>query len=343
VLADDAWAPARAVATGDGWFVNWADFPSVTPLGGGRAAAHWLVKRPGGTYAYDVALAVSSEDGARWSDPVTPHGDATATEHGFVSLFPLGADVGAVWLDGRQMSDAGGGATDSHAAHGGGMTLRAGRIDPDTAAVAEAELDGLVCDCCQTGAAATRDGVVVVYRDRSADEVRDIAVVRYADGAWSTPAAVAADGWRIEGCPVNGPAVDARGQDVVAVWFTGAGQTRIRAAWSRDGGRHFEAPVPIAAAAALGRVDVAMLDGDSAVISWLEAREGASAEIRYRRIDALGATGPVYRLATTSAARSAGFPQMARGGDGLVFAWTRVGDPPSVETVTVPLPPLNGG
>jgi hypothetical protein len=343
VLSDLSWGPARTVATGRDWFVNWADFPSVTPLGGGRVAAHWLVKRPGGTYAYDVAVAVSSDGGNHWGEALTPHGDATATEHGFVSLFPLGDQVGAVWLDGRDTLAAADSGASGHAAHAGGMTLRAGRIDPESGTADEVRLDRLVCDCCQTGAATTTgDGTVVVYRDRSADEVRDIAVVRQADGVWSTPAPIANDGWRIEGCPVNGPAVDARGPRVVVAWFTGAGQPRVQAALSTTGGHLFSRPVAIAAGSVLGRVDAAMLDDGSSVISWLEHAGEAGAEIRYRRIDPLGTTGPVQILATTSPARSAGFPQMTSGADGLVFAWTRVGEPSAVETVTVLVPPLTG-
>ena len=81
-----AWASARTVAEGDNWFVNWADFPSIIRLANGTLAAHWLQKSGGDTYAYDVVLSRSIDDGATWEKPLIPHKDGTQTEHGFVSM-----------------------------------------------------------------------------------------------------------------------------------------------------------------------------------------------------------------------------------------------------------------
>ena len=103
VLQASGWDTAKQVASGNNWFVNWADFPSVVPLDGDRWAAHWLVSQPEGGYAYDVSVALSADGGQTWSSPFLPHFDATPTEHGFVSLFPDSGGVGLVWLDGRKM------------------------------------------------------------------------------------------------------------------------------------------------------------------------------------------------------------------------------------------------
>ncbi len=145
-LMDGGWSAPVTVSQGTDWFVNWADFPSVIPLEPPLAAAHWLVRRPGGIYAYDIAIALSTDEGATWGPALTPHEDLSATEHGFVSLFPVGNDLGAVWLDGRDMAPTeaaapGGGSEaavhdaavspvvgDSHGAHTGGMSLRFGLI-----------------------------------------------------------------------------------------------------------------------------------------------------------------------------------------------------------------------
>ncbi|HSC27550.1 MAG TPA: hypothetical protein VLD67_09760, partial [Vicinamibacterales bacterium] len=69
------WSPAKTVASGDNWFVNWADVPSVVRLADGTLAAHWLQKSGPGTYAYDVRLAYSKDDGQTWSESFTPHDD----------------------------------------------------------------------------------------------------------------------------------------------------------------------------------------------------------------------------------------------------------------------------
>jgi hypothetical protein len=101
---DTGWTEARTAATGTNWFVNWADVPSVVRLQHGDLAAHWLEKSASSTYAYDVRLSFSKDDGRTWSASVTPHHDGTKTEHGFASLFQMpGAGLDLVWLDGRQM------------------------------------------------------------------------------------------------------------------------------------------------------------------------------------------------------------------------------------------------
>src|SRR5262245_15112664 len=63
------WSPARSVASGSDWFVNWADVPSVVRLSDGTFVAHWLQKSGASTYAYDVRLAHSA-DGVTWSPSV---------------------------------------------------------------------------------------------------------------------------------------------------------------------------------------------------------------------------------------------------------------------------------
>jgi hypothetical protein len=314
------WSPARTIAEGDNWFVNWADFPSLVALPGGALAAHWLVKSGPGAYAYDVHVARSVDGGKTWSRPVTPHRDGKQTEHGFVSMFAAaGEGLGMVWLDGREMAGHGGGGHDGHG--GGSMTLRYTAFGRDGQAAPESLLDERVCECCQTSAALTSEGPIVVYRDRSAEEVRDISIVRLRDGKWSVPAPVHRDGWKIDGCPVNGPAVAASGRRAVVAWFTGAGGNyRVRAAFSNDAGESFGPPAEVDDGRPLGRVGVVMLDDGSAVVVWLEKTE-AGGEVRARRIRPNGERGPALVVAQTSAARVSGFPRMVRAKDSLVFAW----------------------
>ena len=83
---------------------------------------------------------------------------------------------------------------------------------------------------------------VAVYRDRSSKEIRDIgAVVFNAKGNASAPKRVHADNWTMPGCPVNGPALAARGERFLVAWPTmAAGPMAVRAALG-DGSR-FDAP-----------------------------------------------------------------------------------------------------
>ena len=230
-----SWGPSQTADRGDNWFVNWADTPGVVALGDGRLLAHSLVRQPAGGYAYDVRARLS--DGAYWSEPVTPHTDGTAAEHGFVSAVSLGDRAGLVWLDGREQAAGG------H--HGGDMTLRYAALGIDGELTDEAVLDTRACDCCPTAAVLTDRGLVVAYRDRSASEVRDVSVVRLVDGAWTDPERVHDDGWEINACPVNGPALAARGDRVALAWFTGADSARVELAMSDDGGAGFGDPITI--------------------------------------------------------------------------------------------------
>lgn len=338
VWEGEAWSDAYTIAEGTDYFVNWADFPSLIELPDGRLAAHWLVKSGPASYAYDVHIAQSADGGRTWSAPVTPHRDGTETEHGFASLFPWAdGHLGAIWLDGRNYAEAEAHDGGGHAT-GAEMTLRHAVLRPSGEIDAETLLDGRVCDCCQTSVALTARGPVAVYRDRSPDEIRDIAIVRFVDGRWTTPRPVHEDGWRIPGCPVNGPAVAADGERVAVAWYTMAADTpRVRVAFSDDAGVRFGAPLRVDGGDPVGRVDVLLLDDGSAVVSWLE-RVGEDAEIRIRRVARDGQLGPARVISPTSPARSSGFPRMARAGDVLLLAWTDPAEPSRVRSAVARLP-----
>ena len=333
VLDDGKWRQPHDVARGENWFVNWADFPSVMPTTPGLWAAHWLVKRPGGAYAYDIAVALSVDGGGTWGEAVTPHTDGTATEHGFVSLFAWEGAVGALWLDGRNMSTDGHDETTAPQ-EDGNMTLRSVRIDSDRRFLDPLLLDDRVCDCCQTDVAILPDGPVVAYRNRSSDEVRDIYIARAVHGRWQPPQPVAEDGWKISGCPVNGPAIAADQSRVAVAWFTGAGDApRVRLARSNDRGASFGTPIDVDAGAALGRVDVEWLDDNAVAVSWLRTGADGDGELCVRRVDTNGNLSRELVVAKTGADRFSGFPQMIRSREGLLFAWTATsGRSSTVET-----------
>jgi hypothetical protein len=312
------WSAPRTIVERDDLFVNWADFPSVVEDERGVVYAHWLQKSGAATYAYDVRMAISRDGGGTWSEPFLLNRDGTQTEHGFASLAPLpGGGVGALWLDGRTMQSDGG-----HGHGGGDMALRYARVAADGTIASEEVLDARTCECCSTGLAIASAGPIAVYRDRSADEVRDISFARRQGPAWTAPQRLHADGWRINGCPVNGPQIDASGTTAVAAWFAAAGgAARVYAAFSTDGGATFGAPVVVDDGRPIGRVDVVLAGENRAVVSWIE--EGAAGgQIRARLVAANGPRQPSLAVAETTTARSAGFPRVARSGDDVWFAWT---------------------
>ena len=321
-LSGDAWQTPVTVASGENWFVNWADFPSVVPIDETLWAAHWLARTAGGVYSYDVAISLSNDAGRTWGEPLTPHDDGTPTEHGFVTLFPWSGAVGAIWLDGRNMAGRLHGET-AEDSHGGGMTIRSAVIESDGSIRNPQIVDDLVCDCCQTDVSVTASGPVAVYRNRTDREIRDIHVVSSRDGEWLEDQPVADDGWKIAACPVNGPAIDSHRDTTAVAWFTAPeDDTKVRIAWSSDAGRSFAKPVDVDIDKPIGRVDVELLDDDSAIISWLRAGKDNRGEICLRHVRTSGAAGEVAVIATTGANRSSGFPQMIRQGRALVLAWT---------------------
>ena len=164
----------------------------------------------------------------------------------------------------------------------------------------------------------------MAYRDRSEGEIRDIVVTRALETGWSDPVPVLRDGWRIEGCPVNGPAIDAASGTTAVAWFTAANdQPRVLLARSVDGGRSFSEAIPIDIESPTGRVDVVQLGGGDAIVSWL-ASDPEGAAISVRRVASDGRIGPVRIVSRTAASRPSGFPQMVASGDQLVVSWTEV-------------------
>ena len=329
----DGWTEARGVASGDDWFVNWADVPSVLRLDDGSLAAHWLQKSGQGTYAYDVRLSYSRDDGKTWAPSFTPHHDGTQTEHGFASLFQMaGGGLGLVWLDGRAMKG-------DHGGHGAGdMSVRFAAFGPDYTQTGDAAIDLRVCECCPTTAAVTGEGVIAAFRNRSNDEVRDIHVARLENGKWTEPAAVHPDEWRIPACPVNGPVLSARGRDVAIAWFTARNdQPQALAAFSKDAGRTFGPPVRLDDGVSLGRVDIELLPDGSAAVSYIEHAEDR-AQFRIRRIDASGARSAPVTIAGIDSGRTSGYPRLASSGDELVFAWTERDGEARVRTAVARLP-----
>jgi len=340
-MGNDTWESApKTIAVGSTLTANWANTPHIAMTADGALWAHWL-QTPANAespHASDIMLTRSADNGVHWSPPVPVNDDKTGTEHGFVSLWPMGQDaVGIAWLDGRRTAGATHGHGDAapamsghaheakagHDDHAGAMTVRAARFDGALARSEESEIDADTCDCCGTDTALTSAGPLLVYRDRTPEEIRDIVAVRRTTTGWTKPMPVSADHWKMAACPLNGPAVAAMGSNVAVAWYTAPGERPVlRLARSQDGGKTFDAPIDVDQGNALqGRVDVAM-DADATWLVWLrEDAKGQSVELA--RYPAKG--GAVQRVELARLAgrgRGTGFPKLAvRAGTAFVV-WT---------------------
>ncbi len=328
----EAWSEPQTIVTGDNFFVNWADYPSLLAVGPDTAVAHFLQRGPAGGYDYGVRLSWTTDGGDTWSDPWTPHNDGTPTEHGFVSLFRDGVGVvRAAWLDGRAMVESGPMGLRSRALPLGSMA--------QTAATEGATLvDDRTCECCNTDATVVGGIPLLAYRDRGDDDLRNIYVARLLEDGWTEGLPVHDDGWIIGGCPVNGPALATREGSVVIAWFTAPEEVgAVNVAFSSDGGVSFAAPIRVDEGLPLGRVDIEFVADGTAVVSWL-ANSNDGGRILLRRVGSNGELGAVLTVSTASEERSSGFPRIAPlPGGRLLVAWTDPAEDGGVRTTIVPI------
>ncbi|MEM6805212.1 MAG: exo-alpha-sialidase, partial [Bacteroidota bacterium] len=280
---------------------------------------HHLQKTGEDTYAYGVEVSKKAKGSLGFIPLGKPYQDSSQTEHGFVSFFSLPkGETALVWLDGRK-----------YASGQKEMSLRSAKISQEGTFYEEEELDGRTCDCCQTDAASTDDGVVVVYRDRSETEIRDIYALRYEGEKWQEAVRVAKDDWEINGCPVNGPAISTQGKSLAVAWYTAAQNVpQVKLAFSEDGGKSFSKAIKVDLGNPMGRVDVLMTQSNYAYVSWMEKDQEQEAKVMIRAIAKGGALSPAREVGEISSARASGFPILSELENQLILAWTEEGDTP---------------
>jgi len=329
ILQDGKWGPSQLIKEGDNWFVNWADFPSLI-VNDNTMTAHWLQMSADGPYDYDVKATFFDASTGAWGHDTTVHKDGVSAEHGFVSMLPMkGNQTFITWLDGR--------FTKTKNAEGKpkGMTLRAGVFDSKGKQIESWQLDELVCDCCQTNAAITSEGPMVVYRDRTKDEVRDIYIIRLVDDKWTEPKAVSSDNWVVAGCPVNGPDIASKEGKTAVVWFSAKDDLPIvQLALSEDSGQTFGVPIRVATKSTNGRVSVTILDSGNIAVSWLETKE-ANATIQLALYNSKGVKLNSLKVADTKASRRSGFPILESVGEQVFITWTDISEKSQVKVAKV--------
>ena len=315
--SDGVWLPSEEIISGTDWFVNWADFPQIAE-NNGNILTSYLQKSADVTYTYDVKLNLYNDSTKTWKRNFILHNDGTKSEHGFVSIQPYVSNSFFVtWLDGRNTI----GGHENHAEHGNGaMNLRGAIVFEDGTIDYDKILDDSFCDCCNTAAAiGSNDELIVVYRDRSEEEVRDISMKRWTrDSNWLPPITIGNDQWKIAGCPVNGPAVDTFENSVAVAWFTGVGdEGKVNVVFSGN----YKNPIRVDAGNATGRVDIVMLSKTEAAVLWMEP-QGEDEVIQLIKVSSDGSKGVPITISKTSRERASGFPQLEKVGDTLFVAWT---------------------
>lgn len=327
----DGWGTPATIAEGRQLFSNWADHPSVAAGPGGMLVAQWPVINPGpqppGSYNNSMRIARSLDRGTSWRESFADGLDNTHSYTGFVSLLPMSSGVRAVYLSPPRPI--------SHDPLDHRMTLSHVALDAEGGVVTSGVIDPDTCSCCPTALADTAAGPIAAYRDHEPGDIRDIAIVRLRDGAWTSPAPVHRDGWVLNGCPTNGPAIGARGERVAVAWFTAANDTpRMYVAFSTDSGATFGRPVQIDGSGAVGRPAALMLADGTAVVAWLASTGNGRGELRVRRVSGDGTAGPIAVAGSAPPGRTSGMPQIVQLDTRLLVAWRD----DHLTTVTMPMP-----
>jgi hypothetical protein len=282
----NSWSEPTRITSGSDWFVNWADFPA-NAINGNLLLTSYLKKSASGTYTYDILLNLETLSGNKIKDNFLLNTDGVKAEHGFVSMIPDNSSGFYVtWLDGRNT------VSKTKETHHKAMTIRFAEITNTGEIINETELDATTCDCCQTSIALSSEGPIVVYRNRSEDEIRDIYITKYRNGIWEQPVPVFSDGWEINGCPVNGPKVVVNQTTTAVAWFTAADDNpKVNLSFSLSDKDEFNLPIQLNNLDAIGRVDVAFLNSKEVIVSYIEFDDNAT----YLKVKKVSVEGEVSK------------------------------------------------
>lgn len=313
IYKNSTWTAPHTMVSDTNVLANWADFPGIVTNGANWVAWYLQMTNPK-TFAYDVMVMQSFDDGTSWTTPQKLHNDSTQTEHGFVSAVPATGGFQLIWLDGRLATDM-----------SGNYSLRTAFLDFEGVISNRAILDDNTCTCCQTSFVNVGNDFMALYRDRSEEEIRDIRTVKFNNlDSGHHSQVLNNDNWHIAGCPVNGPRAINNKEEIGVVWFTMGTDAvaKVQFAHSSNGGESYSAPL-LVDADNLGRVDI-LAKGDSYFVSYLDESEEGN-EIQVAEIQD-GIIVTTHMIATVSNARKTGFPRMAlaKHGEGIYITYTNV-------------------
>ena len=185
----------------------------------------WPAKHEGQT----VIRHAGSKDGGRTFSPAVTVAGASLTGARGWHAATLGYDGGVqvVWLDGRNAAPMAhahvkGASKPVRPAGGPRQDIFHASWKGDSRPV-EHLIQANVCFCCKTAVVASGEKVYAAWRHIYPGSLRDIAVARSTDNGatFGDPIRVSEDGWKIDACPDDGPAMAADGHDGIHIaWPT---------------------------------------------------------------------------------------------------------------------------
>lgn len=244
------WSEAKTAAFGANWFINYADFAKVEAVDDQHFIASWLEQTSRVSTQYQFKIKQSFDAGKTWLATTSPLA-INDGERGFISAVKVDDNVIFTWIS--QVGDA-------YQIHS--SMLNANNQWSDTLVV-----DNASCSCCHTDMAAQGNRALTVYRDRTKNEIRDIAISSFQHKKWQAPKVIHHDGWEINGCPVNGPSISANDDSLAIIWYTFAKNipqvkllTQLNSSLNK---------VTVLDEKGIGYVDSAMVNYVTVILSWL--------------------------------------------------------------------------
>jgi BNR repeat-like domain len=306
------WSEARTIAAKRHFFHHPAEVPGVVALPNGTLIAHWI-EQPSETSEAEFVWVSASHDGVKWTEPAMASHDKSQNQHGLASMIASGPDEASLfWLQALKGED-------------GPVSLMRSVISANGTETKEETLDSDVCSCCPTSVVKTPRGLLVVYRDHTKDNIRDISVTRLEGGRWTSPKNVYPDKWQIDACPVNAASASAKGDKVAIAWYTASGdKPRVEYALSSDSGATFTKALVISAGQSYGYTSTAIDDAGGAYVSWLEHGNAGNARLMVRHISDTGTPGAVAQV-VEGPRKELGYPRLLRAGNDLWIAWNTTG------------------
>ena len=288
-----------------------------------------------------IRTARSKDGGRTLSAPVTLQAPGAAGDRGWqASAIDEAGTVHTIWLDHRGMAAD---KAANHAGHKGdhdgvAMAQKSALYYGPARAGVERELFKGVCYCCKTAMVAAPGGVLyAAWRHVFEGNLRDIAFTTSRDGGrtFAPMTRVHQDGWAINGCPDDGPAmaVDAAGT-VHMVWPTllnGTDGTLLYA--TAAAGEAFGKPlrVPTLGSPKPSHPQIAIDGAGRPVIAWDEVRNGVR-QPAIRRASA-GRDGMTFGPIETLSDGPGSYPVVAAVTNGIVAVWTA--GPPDRSSIAV--------
>ncbi|GAC1690328.1 MAG: hypothetical protein NVS9B3_08910 [Gemmatimonadaceae bacterium] len=299
--------------------------PKIAYAPDGTLYAAYLVTRAVAGRRWPInalRFATSADGGAHWEVPRTVSSDADFGGSTNDHALHVAAD-GAIYLSWLAQERDSSHTYVTHSTDRGETWSAPVRIDA-----------GASCPCCRTAIASGADGsLYAAWRkifpgNAGQTETRDIVVAAIPKGErrWGPGVRVHADDWHVTYCPDAGPSIRVGEDGVVHVaWWTGReGRAGVQYTASRDGGRTFEAPVPLGLAplSRAAHVQLAVGRGVNSglvVAAWDDGTRKVSPVVARLSRDGGRTFGDTQLLSADG--QSAGYPVVDLRADTVTVAW----------------------